>query len=160
MANRFGNSRKNSMYGGSGKDYLFGFAGNDNLVGFDGSDFIDGGAGDDVLLGGAGQDYLQGTTKGRTNEVDFYQGGGGRDCFLLGSKAKSYYRGEGFAIISDFNYREDFIAVKGNLSKYQLVKGNWLGSAAKDTAIFLGGDCIGIVQDTTNVQLSRDFLSL
>ena len=133
--------------GGTGRDTLIGGSGNDSLVGGSGNDSLSGGTGNDILNG-----YSSGT------EYDTLAGGTGYDTFVLGSSTSVYYQGSGYAVITDWNYQYDYIQAKGSSSQYSLRQENWAGTSALDTAIYYGSDLIGVVQDSTNVQFTRDFL--
>lgn len=132
---------------------------------------IYGNAGDNSLVGGAGNDTLSGFAWS-TNEYDTLTGGAGSDRFVLGDSQGCHYTGSGYATITDFDpytpsrlpfmldFEYDTIQVTGPLSDYTLRQESWIGSAALDTVIYKGTDIIGIVQDTTNVSLTRDFLAV
>lgn len=147
-----------SLYGGSGNDKLLGFGGNDLLVGDSGSD---------TLNGGTGNDTLRGFSWGYNREIDTLIGGSGMDTFMLGDATGKFYLGgqtssgrdNSYARIADWNPADDFIQAHGSASNYRLVKNqNWLGSSAKDTGIYVGNDLIGVIQDSTDVSFSRDFV--
>jgi serralysin len=108
------------------------------------------------LSGSTGNDILNGYSSG--TEYDTLAGGTGSDTFVLGSSTSVYYQGSGYAVITDWDYTSDFIQAHGSSSQYSLVQENWAGTSALDTAIYYGSDLIGVVQDSTNVQFSRDFL--
>jgi Ca2+-binding RTX toxin-like protein len=163
-----GNSGNNYLYGAAGNDSIYGYAGRDTLSGGDGNDYLNGGTSNDYLVGGNGNDYLVGYG-GTTGEVDTLSGGRGSDRFALGDSSRVYYADPGFdyAIIKDFTYNawtgeRDKIQVKGSIGDYTLKKtANWLGGSALDTAIYYkNGNLVGIVQDTTNVFASRDFVTV
>lgn len=154
----YGGDGRDTIYGNTQDDFISGDAGNDQLLGFRGDDHLVGGRGNDTLNGGDGNDRIDGyATSGR--DYDSLYGGEGYDRFVLGGSWGVSYRGLGFATIKDWNAATDFIEVQGNTSRYQLRRENWAGSRAMDTAIYYRGDLIGVVQDTTNVQISRDFVS-
>jgi Ca2+-binding RTX toxin-like protein len=145
----WGSAFNDALYGGSGDDYLDGGSGNDLLIG---------GSGKDTLIGGAGNDNLNGWG-GSLGELDVLTGGHGRDTFVLGdSWERTYYMGVNNAVITDFDWRSDKIELGGQASEYRLAYGSWGGSANMDTALFKGGDCVALIQDTTNVSFARDFL--
>lgn len=146
-----------TINGGSGNDRLLGFSGNDTLIGDLGSD---------TLIGGTGNDVLRGFSWGYNRETDVLIGGQGSDIFMLGDKTGAYYLGgrnsqgrdSSYALIGDWNSANDRIMVHGSASSYRLVKNqNWVGSSAKDTGIYIGNDLIGVVQDSTNVNLDLNF---
>lgn len=132
---------------------------------------IYGNAGDNTLVGGAGNDSLNGYSWS-TDEYDMLTGGTGSDRFFLGDSQGSYYTGSGYAAIADFDpytpgtfpyffdFEYDTIQVTGPLDDYTLSQQNWVGSATLDTVISKGTDIIAIVQDTTNVSLTRDFITV
>lgn len=142
--------------GGAGNDTLIGNNVANNLSGRNGNDYLFGGGSYDTLTGGAGKDILIGY--GGSTEVDVLTGGTGTDTFVLGEASNVFYRGDGYARITDFDWRNDYIQVRGTSNQYSLQSGNWFGSAALDTAIFFGNDAIGVVQDSTNVSFARDFI--
>lgn len=160
--NGTGNSYNNEITGNAGKNSLSGGAGNDTLTGGDGNDTLVGGTGNDSLSGGNGIDRLNGysTSLTSTTEYDTLSGGAGTDYFILGGSWGVSYQGSAYAIIADWNAADDFIEVRGSTSQYSLVTGNFsAGSSASDTAIYYNGtDLIGVVQDSTNVSISRDFV--
>ena len=98
------------------------------------------------------------------DEVDTLSGGAGADRFNLGLKDANlvFYIGNGnsYAIITDFSSQQgDKIGFFGSLSNYALVQNsNVSGGSALDTQIFYQNDLIAIVQDTTTVSLSSDFV--
>ncbi|MBW4673742.1 MAG: hypothetical protein KME52_06885 [Desmonostoc geniculatum HA4340-LM1] len=159
------------LVGGTGNDALFGDevfgglsapVGNDYLEGNDGNDILYGGGGNDTLIGGNGNDFLAGTTgSGSTTEIDRLMGNAGADTFSLGyngSFTEIQYLGSGYAIITDFKHLEnDKIRVGGSSSNYRLQTIYLVGNSAADTGIYYGSDLIGVVQDTTNVSIARDF---
>jgi Ca2+-binding RTX toxin-like protein len=137
-----------SIEGGAGKDYAFGDAGDDKLTGDAGNDFLSGGDdwdslaggdGNDILSGDAGSDVLQGDKgndrlvgydlKQSSNyETDTLTGGAGKDTFVVGDKdeiryvdADSQTSGDyDYALITDFNIKEDTIQLKGSAQIYSL----------------------------------------
>ncbi|HEY9658819.1 MAG TPA: hypothetical protein V6C65_10235 [Allocoleopsis sp.] len=141
-------------------DVLVGTVYDDYLNGEDGADFLVGDLGSDILVGGNGNDSLIGYG-GNFYEYDNLNGGYGADYFYLGTaQFGNYYLGAGYAVIEDFYWQEgDKIAVSGDSSQYSLEKGlNFVGSAALDTAIYKDGDLLAVIQDTTNVIASQDFI--
>jgi subtilisin family serine protease len=170
-----GNGGNDTIWGGKDKDDIYGDDGNDNLNGNMGDDFVSGGAGDDIvrggkdndtLMGGNGNDQLFGDIgRDRLNgggifgvEYDTLTGGTESDTFVLGDYWGMFYKGEGHAIITDWNWASDYIEALGNANQYSLSFSNLgAGSAANDTGIYFGTDLIAIVQDSTNVNFSRDF---
>ncbi|HEY9669178.1 MAG TPA: calcium-binding protein [Coleofasciculaceae cyanobacterium] len=161
----YGGYGNDYILGGYGNDYLNGEVGNDTLNGYDGDDTLLGMGGNDYLDGGAGIDRLDGYASSGT-EYDTLTGGGGKDYFVLGGSwgvsysGNDYYQG-GYATITDWNWEHDLIEVSGSIYQYSLSYDNYgIGSSAyNDTAIWYGNDLIGIVQDSTNVSIARDFIS-
>ena len=151
-----GGSGNDTLSGDSGNDYLLGDSGNDTISGGSGNDTLSGGSGNDTLSGGYGNDRLIGYSNGK--EYDILTGNSGIDTFVLGDSSGVFYQGNGYATITDFNWILDSIEVKGSSSNYSLGYGNWIGGYAQDTAIFYRGDAIGVVQDSTNVNINRDFV--
>lgn len=151
------------ILGWAGNDYLYGEQGNDYLLGESGDDSLYGGAGSDFLSGGLGNDYLDGFGNSAFVEFDVLVGGSGADRFVLGTKSKGvHYYGSDHATIADFSKKEgDKIQVKGSINSYDLDQTvNFGGSLALDTAIYKNNDLIAVIQDTTNVQIPRDFVSI
>ena len=165
----YGEAGNDTLDGWYGNDYLSGGAGNDTLLGYYGDDKLYGGAGSDKLNGEAGKDYLDGYG-GTVGEYDTLSGGNEGatltynegDTFVLGTASGVSYLGAGYATITDFKWNEgDKIQVKGSYADYTLDKSyNFSGTTALDTAIYKGNDLIAVVQDTTNVYASLDFVSV
>ncbi len=173
----WGNTNNDYIDGGDGNDYLYGQSGNDILWGWNGNDYLDGGtgndtlwgeSGNDTLLGGLGNDYLSGgngndlltgsTSRSfNSNEYDTLVGGAGDDIFVLGESAGNYYQGSGYALIVEYVGILDRIQIK-NTGSLRLSWENWAGtSALLDTAIYQGGDLIGVVQDNTSILLNSSY---
>lgn len=158
-----GDAGNDALYGYSGNDLMFGGSGGDTLVGGGGDDILHGGTGNDSLTGGSGNDFLDGFSGGRSVEVDTLVGGTGVDTFVVGRSDGVCYLGgkngsldSSYALIKDWNSSDDYIQAWSG-SNYHLGTGNWFGGSAKDTAIYCGNDLIGVVQDSTDVNISRDF---
>ena len=170
-----GNSLNNTITGNNSNNVLDGKAGNDTLYGLNGNDTLIGGFGNDSLNGGDGSDRINGygTTLNNDSQFDTVTGGAGSDIFILGGSWGVSYNetGDGYAIITDWDPKAfnadtvyDRIEVKGNASQYKLetlsVAG--IGSSATDTEIHFfngsGWDRIAIIQDSTNVNITRDFI--
>jgi Ca2+-binding RTX toxin-like protein len=163
--------------GGGGNDIIYGGLGNDQLVGGDGNDNLDGGFGNDLLAGGAGNDRLNGygTTVTNDSQFDRLIGGRGSDKFVLGETGKVFYNetGDGYAVIQGWDpmfvsptaldLEFDRIQAAGNARKYKLTFSSvgGIGTNAQDTSIFYkvnnSWERIGIVEDSINVKISRDF---
>ena len=173
----WGNTNNDYIDGGDDNDRLYGWSGNDTLWGRNGNDYLDGGtgndylggeSGNDTLLGGSGNDYLSGGngndrltgSTSRTynsNEYDTLIGGAGDDIFVLGESAGNYYQGSGYALIVEYVGILDRIQIK-NTGSLRLSWENWAGtSALLDTAIYQGGDLIGVVQDNTSILLNSSY---
>ena len=164
----YGNTNNDWIEGGSGNDYLYGWSGNDTLWGGDGNDNLYGELGNDTLLGGSGNDYLSGGSgddrlTGSTSltfdsfEYDTLAGGAGWDTFVLGTSAGNYYRGGGYALITDYSGANDYIQIR-NIS-LSLRRENWAGGSALDTAIYQGTDLIGVIQDNISIQLTSYYFN-
>ncbi|MBE9160343.1 hypothetical protein IQ265_26500 [Nodosilinea sp. LEGE 06152] len=153
------NESEDVINGLGGNDILNGLSGDDLLRGGDGDDIVLGGSGSDTLIGGSGNDFLNGY--GFTlSEFDVLEGGSGADVFALGDANSPYYLDNGYATITDFNYLEgDKIQVTGSASNYGIAFQDLSGGLATDTLILFGGDLIGIVQDTTDVVPTSDFIA-
>ena len=150
----WGNNGNDTLIGGYGNDYLYGWYGNDTLYG---------GSGNDYLSGGDGTDRLDGYATTGT-EYDTLSGGAGSDTFVLGGWWGVSYQGLGYATVTDFNGLYDWLEVRGSSTthsyngiSYSLGTGNYVGTSATDTVLYYGNDAIAIIQDTTDVQWSRDF---
>jgi len=174
-----GGNGDDTLGGGFGNDLLSGGSGNDILTGDQGNDTLNGGWGRDTLEGGDGNDTLCGFFSSAfstpNSEFDRLRGGTGYDTFILGLAGGSGYRGDGnYAVIQDYNSRFDYVQLKGPAINYYLtrevVQGIGWGTITRygqqlgvDTVIRaargnqLGtyeGDIIGILQDTTDFQLT------
>jgi trimeric autotransporter adhesin len=174
--NLHGDVGDDSLYGGAYDDYLNGDDGNDYIDGGSENDSLWGGNDNDTLVGGFGNDRLfgedgsdrlngYGTSVTNDSQFDTLVGGAGTDYFILGGDwGVSYVEdGPGYAIIADWDASSDYIEVRGCSNQYRLdYSQNWTGTSAIDTGIYYiggGGDeLIGVVQDTTNVYLSRNFI--
>ena len=97
-----GNEYSNTIYGLNGADEIFARGG---------SDFVYGGVGDDVIHGSFyGDPY---------NSVDTLTGGRGSDYFVLGDSSGLFYTNsllDDFANITDFDFLEDKLRLKGSTS--------------------------------------------
>lgn len=134
----------------SGNDYIDGLAGNDNLYGWNGSDTLLGYDGDDILYGENGNDVLYGEYG-----YDTLSGGAGADTFVLGDSVEVYDQGASYDVITDFNYVEgDKFEIMGSNSNYSL---DYYGSS---TEIYYGSDLIAVVENTSEVLLSGDFITV
>jgi Ca2+-binding RTX toxin-like protein len=118
----YGNDNNDTLIAGEGNDNLWGGKGNDTLFGGSGNDLVSGDIGDDLLIG---VDVAQGNP-GR-GEIDTLIGAEGKDKFVLGDANNVYYdRGNNdggnsdYALIKDFNSKDDVILVHGSPSDYQI----------------------------------------
>ena len=170
-----GGSGNDLIEGGNGLDRLFGNAGHDQLFGGASSDELDGGAGNDTLIGGFGNDIINGygdNTPSFSYQVDVLTGdettslpeqknlGDGADTFVLGDQSNVYYTApSSYAKITDFNRMEgDEIQVHGVISDYSLSLGaNWGGVGSQNVLIWHQSDLIGVVLNTTDINLQWDF---
>ena len=156
-----GNTANDVLNGAIGDDTLCGRGGNDFLLGKKGNDVLSGNDGSDLLDGGVGNDYLDGFAFGvnsNADQNDTLTGGGGADIFVLGSLSSVYYRGGGYATITDWNASSDTILVAGDYSQYSQLNINYgIGGSALDTGIYYLGDLIAVVQDSSNVTLTPTF---
>ena len=162
----WGNNGNDTIYGGYGNDTLRGYYGNDYISGDSGNDVLSGEAGNDTLMGMSGHDVLYGgdgndrldgyATTG--TEYDTLYGGAGSDTFVLGGGWGVSYQGSGYATIADWQWQYDYIEARGSSSQYRLSFGNFgAGTSSYDTGVYYGNDLIAVVQDNTNVSISRDF---
>ena len=120
-----GTSQNDQIEGSLGSDVLSGNAGDDSLVGNRGNDFLSGGDGDDRLNGVYDVESFVLANFPGAGEVDTLTGGAGADTFVLGSRSKAFYLGQGdtdAAIITDFNPAEgDILELFGSANNYALV---------------------------------------
>ncbi|MEM9503930.1 MAG: hypothetical protein AAGA01_08230, partial [Cyanobacteria bacterium P01_E01_bin.43] len=85
----------------------------------------------------------------------------GADTFVLGDILAVFYQDAGYATITDFDWTEgDKIQVHGDVNDYSLGFQNWSGDVADDTLIYYQDDLIGVVQDTTDVIIAQDFVTV
>jgi hypothetical protein len=145
--------------GGPGNDTLYGQNTNDTLIGNGGNDTLYGEAGNDYLNGGAGNDYLDGYASFNRADFDTLEGGTGADTFVLGNTRQGmFYLGNGQATILDYNFRDDYIQLRGNASQYRLI------NQGNDKLIqTTGGDTLAIVKNVPDLSFNvtssrRDFL--
>ena len=136
--------------GGPGNDTLNGRNTNDTLIGNAGNDTLYGEAGNDYLNGGAGNDYLDGYASFNSPDFDTLEGGLGADTFVLGNRSQGmFYLGNGQATIADYNFRDDYIQLRGNASQYRLTR------QGNDTLIqTTGGDTLGVVKNVTDLSFN------
>jgi Ca2+-binding RTX toxin-like protein len=129
---------------------------NDDLKGTDGNDTLWTGLGNDTLTG-AGAD-------GGVGEIDRLSGGGGKDTFVLGTSTQAFYDDgkantigiTDYALILDFNLKQDQIQLKGSADDYTLAAPpRSLGLTG--TAIYNGKELIGVVSGVTVTDFSTGF---
>lgn len=144
--------------GNSSNNNLTGLGGNDKIYGQDGNDTLYGEGGNDYLNGGAGNDYLDGYASFNSPDFDTLEGGAGADTFVLGNTRQGmFYQGNGQATIADYNFRDDYIQLRGNSSQYRLTR------QGNDTLIqTTGGDTLALVKNVTDLSFNvtpsrRDF---
>jgi serralysin len=144
--------------GGPGNDTLYGRSTNDTLIGNAGNDTLYGEAGNDYLNGGPGNDYLDGYASFNRADFDTLEGGTGADTFVLGNTRQGmFYLGDGQATIVDYNFRDDYIQLRGNASQYRLTR------EGNDTLIqTTGRDTLAVVKNVTDLSFNvtssrRDF---
>ena len=136
--------------GGSGNDILTAQNTNDTLIGNAGNDTLYGEAGNDYLNGGAGNDYLDGYASRNSPDFDTLEGGAGADTFVLGnSRQGMFYLGNGQATIVDYNFRDDYIQLRGNSSQYRLAR------EGNDTLVQTsGGDTLAVVKNVPDLSFN------
>lgn len=137
--------------GTSGNDTLTGLGGNDKLYGQNGNDTLYGEGGNDYLNGGAGNDYLDGySSNPNSPDLDTLEGGAGADTFVLGnSRQGMFYLGNGQATIVDYNFRDDYIQLRGNRNQYRLTR------QGNDTLVQTsGGDTLAVVKNVTDLSFN------
>lgn len=166
--NGTGNKLGNVIKGNDARNTLDGMGGNDTLYGFGDDDTLIGGFGNDSLVGGDGNDFLNGygTTVTNDSQFDTLIGGAGTDTFVLGDTENVFYveSGDGYATIKNWDSTSDRIQLHGSPNQYKLDKvRSVVGSSATDTEIYLlrpgqGAERIGVVQDTTKVNLNQHFV--
>jgi serralysin len=108
------------------------------------------------LRGGLGRDRLNGY--GSATDVDTLIGWRDSDTFVLGNSQKAYYQGDGYAIIADWQ-QWDRIELYGKIDDYSIETTQIImGNSAIDTQIFYKTDLIGIIQDSTQIDLANNFI--
>ena len=145
----------------------------DSLQGSSNSDTLIGGSGDDYLLGNDGENIIIGVNPKLENagigEIDTLVGGSGSDSFLLGDSDGLFYDDgeyrslgiEDYALIKDFDLREDIIKISGSKSDYRL--GFSPITDITGTAIYKIEDnysseeLIAIVEDVIELDINFDF---
>ncbi len=164
----------------SSDDTLIGGFGDDLLEGGNGSDFLDGGAGNDVLSGDATFSFFE-----SKNLVDTLTGGAGADQFILGNAEYGNFYGVGFsyddsgqpineyAIITDFNTKEDIIQLAKSYSDFEInqlpgtpikyILGSSPENLPQGTAIYLDQDTdilLAIVQGVSGLSLDQNYFRI
>jgi len=169
-----GNEGNDLILGHSGSDNLFGGSGTDRINGGSGSDFLQGDGGNDTLIGGSGNDVLVGvnTTASTVGlpgqgERDILTGGQGSDRFILGNAGTVYYNDgpanpaavDGYALIRDFDRRQDVIQLEGFVSQYRFAQINLATSNGVHTGIYRAGtnDLVGVIENTQITSLGSGF---
>ncbi len=166
----YGDAGDDILRGESGNDVVHGGAGNDDIADYNGANTLTGGFGNDTLTGGLGDDTLIGVetasagagTGFGAGEVDGLRGGKGRDIFVLGDAARTYYSDgdpltsgdSDYALLKDFHVGEDVIRLHGARASYSLdiytVAAGWLEAAILyDPGVTDRAEIIGIVQNVT-----------
>ncbi|MCC5619713.1 hypothetical protein LC605_32760 [Nostoc sp. CHAB 5836] len=154
-----------SISGGEGSDRIFGRNGNDIISGETGADTLIAGLGNDSLDGGEGSDRLIGVDNVvgfGTGEVDTLTGSSGSDTFVLGDSSFVYYddgkswtTGESdYALITDFDFNQDFIELKGSRDFYSLdfftsATGTTDAALIYDPGVIPRGEVIGVLQNVS-----------
>lgn len=148
-----------SLRGTNRKDTLTGTNASEMLVGLRGNDRLNGRSGNDILIGV----NLTTRTPGR-NEIDQLTGGPGQDLFVLRDQQRVFYDDgkrnnaglKDYALIKDFNRRQDAIQLHGKASDYRL--GSAPQRLPKGNAIFLEtgrtDELIAIVQGNGKLNLN------
>ncbi|MCC5666039.1 hypothetical protein LC653_19470 [Nostoc sp. CHAB 5784] len=165
-----GGADNDSISGGEGSDRIFGRNGNDTISGEAGADILIAGLGNDYLDGGEGNDRLIGvdtnvTVNGvgfGTGEVDILTGSSGSDTFVLGDSSFLYYddgkswtTGESdYALITDFDFNQDFIELKGSRDFYSLdfftsATGTTDAALIYDPGVIATDEVIGVLQNVS-----------
>lgn len=156
--------------GTNAQDNLLGTSRADRIQGREARDILTGLAGNDILDGGKGGDTLIGVEPNATNpgyrEIDTFNGGTGKDIFVLGDNNQVYYNNpdtEGlkdYVLIEDFRSCRDTIQLKGLPRDYMIVEDFTVGSST-GTGIFLvseQNDLIGLLEGVAGLELnSTDF---
>lgn len=160
------------MEGDNGDDYLYGMNGDDIVLGGNGRDLVSGGAGNDLLFGGNNDDILNGyggSVWGSSSvfENDVLIAGGGADTFVLGEDTGAdiigvgpitltYYLGDSYAVIADFNASEgDKIQLAGSMGDYSFRSTNVPGASFQNVGIFKDDDLIAAVNNVTTLSESN-----
>lgn len=154
-----------SIFGGEDSDCIFGRNGNDSINGEAGGDILVAGLGNDNLDGGEGNDRLIGVDNEvgfGTGEVDTLTGSSGSDTFVLGDSSFVYYDdgqsltiGESsYALITDFDFNQDFIELKGSRNFYSLdfftsATGTTDAALIYDPGVIARGEVIGVLQNVS-----------
>ncbi|BAU41656.1 Calx-beta domain-containing protein [Leptolyngbya sp. O-77] len=146
-----------TLRGSNRKDTLTGTNAGEMLVGLRGNDRINARGGHDILIG-----VNPNTRTPGRNEIDQLTGGGGRDLFVLGDRQRVYYNDgnrsraglQDYALIKDFNRKQDAIQLHGKASDYRL----GASPTGKGTAIFLEtgktDELIAVVQGGSRLNLN------
>ncbi len=150
-----------SLRGSNRKDTLTGTNAGEMLVGLRGHDRLNGRGGNDILIG-----VNPNTRTPGRNEIDQLTGGPGRDLFVLGDQQRVFYDDgkrnnaglKDYALIKDFDRRQDVIQLHGKASDYRL--GSAPQGLPKGNAIFLEtgrtDELIAIVQGNGKLNLNSN----
>jgi Ca2+-binding RTX toxin-like protein len=166
--------------GGDGNDTLRGGLGSDTLTGGDGSDRLGGGRGRDTISGGGiglFDDTDNFSITADASGIDTLTGGQGGDRFILGGNEADdsftvgensetddnprpvvYYNDAGnndYALITDFNSRQDIIELGGSKGDYRL--GSSPDGLHDGTALYRGNELIAIIQGSSELNLSANY---
>ena len=166
----FGNDGNDKLFGQNGADTLDGGTDDDTLLGGNDDDLLIGGSGNDRLNGGLENDTLIGVDETAASpglgERDVLRGQQGADLFVLGNGTTVFYDDDGTTVadgnvsrgvIRDFEVGVDGIQLHGSAGDYLLRE-----TTSGNTKIFYQPDgevrdLIGIVRDTTGLDLSDSF---
>ena len=140
----------------AGDDILTGNNLNNNLDGSGGDDRLTGGKNNDTLVGGSGDDILVGCDPTELDagkgEYDRLTGGKGVDTFVLGDSVETYYLGNGYVTITDFERSEgDRLRASGLASDYSFEE------VEDGTHVLYQGDRLATVLGVTELTTDLDF---
>ena len=171
----YGSNSNDTISGREQNSYLVGLNGNDILEGGGGNDYLDGGANADTLLGGEGNDTLIGGDSGNNlvggdgddtfiggKGQDLMEGGSGRDRYIIGDENNIFYTDYTWydhAIITDFDFEQDIIQLKGEAADYTIKPANSQGIYG--TGIFYENGMVALVGDISpsDFSLNADYVS-
>jgi Ca2+-binding RTX toxin-like protein len=106
--------------GSNFSDKLEGSKKSETMIGASGSDILDGGGGEDIIIGASPE------LGGGKGEVDEMTGGKGKDIFVLGTEDGVLYDDgkkkkngkKDYAVITDFNPKQDSMQLHGHRDDY------------------------------------------